>query len=49
MEERTDCITMVTEDGDEVVFPYWRRPGSMGRITFLSQTPLRMRMENVIF
>ena len=50
MEERTDCITMVTEDGDEVVFSVnWRRPGSMGRITFLSQTPLRMRMENVIF
>ena len=31
MEERTDCITMVTEDGDEVVFSVLEEPRIHGK------------------
>ena len=49
MEERTDCITMVTEDGDEVVFSVLEETRIHGKDYLLVTDALRMRMENVIF
>lgn len=39
MKKRTDCITMVTEDGDEVVFSVLEETRIHGKDYLLSQTP----------
>lgn len=32
MNEREDCITMITDSGESVDFTYWKKQGSMEKI-----------------